>query len=522
MGQLVGGAFRAVTRRRGRGLAQIDRGNASRGPRRARWALASIGVITASAIIGSQAEGATLWQMIQGMGKPQPAPAPAPTTTTTTAPPVSGASGDTGYTRIRLAFDNRASWAYVSFDNLTIKDFKSQGTTGSTKITSSGPSIAIGGSGTAVMDLVLYAAPDAVTGLSLCSSAEAYTKLTVTRMTDAATVIGNYTKNAQIPQPQSGSCQHQSLSRSAFMGSTRWPARVDSRRLVLAEYFPWWDASNLNSPNFMATPTGPADTSDPTQVGAAMDMARANGVDGYVVEYEGSPVFDPHIDLAYQAADARPGFNIAMQIDFEILYWRNGGVPDSVLDEVLQATMARSSHASQLRVNGQPVLYVYYGGRVAPSAWQAALDRLYTSTGIRPYVMVDVTGGNLGAPARFAFGNNGDPDADSLNRTAADTLFHLRLDPGLNGLTIPLWNAAVQPGFDNSRSGVQPVIVEPRNGGQRYADTWNATLTELPEWILITSWNGYDETTQIMPDAVNGTLALQQTATFAAQFHKSG
>ena len=492
---------------------------APRGRTAARLTLGVIALVCAG-LIGSQAQGATLWQMIQNMNKPTTTTAP--TTTTTTAPPASGTAGDTGYTRIRLAFDNRASWAYVSFDNMTIKDFKSQGTTGSTQFTSTGPSIAIGGAGTAVMDLVLYAAPGAVTGLSLCSSAEAYTKLTVTRMTDAATVIGSYTKNAQIPQPQSGSCQHQGLSRSAIVGPVRWTPRADSRRLVLAEYFPWWDASNLNSPTFMATPTGPADTSDPAQVGAAMDLARSHGVDGYVVEYEGSSVYDPHIDLAWQAADARPGFNMAMQIDFEILYWRNGGVPDSVLDSVLQATMARASHPSQLKVNGQPVLYVYLGGRVAPAAWQAALNRLYTSTGIRPYVMVDVTGGNLGGAARFAFGNNGDPNADSLNKTAADTLFHLRLDPGLNGLAPQLWNAPVQPGFDNSRSGIQPVIVEPRNGGQRYVDTWNATLSTLPEWILVTSWNGYDETTQVMPDSVNGTLALEQTATFAAQFHQSG
>jgi glycosyl hydrolase family 71 len=430
---------------------------------------------------------------------------------------------DTGLTRLSVRIDNQAAWATVRFTGAKILMSRITSASDGTRVTTSSSDIGIAKAGSATVEVALQIPSGAVPSMTTCKSWDGATTVSVRRMTDAPAALATVTDSGTSNTITGDGCSNpvrQELARADLIGPVRWPARFDARPLVLGEYFPWWDSSNLNS--FQDQPTGPADTSNPSSVASSVDLAMKHGVDGFVVEYEGSPAFDPRIDSVYNAADARPDFKIAMQLDLDILSYRYKGISNELLDTVLRGVADRASHKSQLEVNGQPVLFLYYGSRVTPSAWQAALDRLANSSGLHPFVVADVTGGGLGAPGRFAFGNNGAPDAASLNSAAADDLYHLRLEPAMGDVTPPLWVASVQPGFDNTRTGRKPVIVEPRLGGQRYADTWAATLSSLPDWVVITTWNGYDEQTQVMPGVTTGDLAQSQTADWAARFHAGG
>jgi hypothetical protein len=54
--------------------------------------------------------------------------------------------------------------------------------------------------------------------------------------------------------------------------------------------------------------------------------------------------------------------------------------------------------------------------------------------------------------------------------------------------------------------------------GERYADTWRAAVGSDPEWVLITSWNEWYESTHIAPGVNSGGRALEQTATWTGTF----
>ena len=75
-----------------------------------------------------------------------------------------------------------------------------------------------------------------------------------------------------------------------------------------------------------------------------------------------------------------------------------------------------------------------------------------------------------------------------------------------------IFAATVQPGYDDhllpDRGGGQ---VQERLEGDFYRSTFEAALASDPDWIFITSWNEWWETTQIEPSESYGDLYLQIT-----------
>jgi hypothetical protein len=457
-------------------------------------------------------------------GPPATTKPPRPPTTTTTTPPGTGLTlKDTGYTRVRVVLENQAAWVDVALRGTTIKASRVVSTSGGLWISAlGGDRVAAWGQGTAVVDLVLQIAPAAAPSLYMCKNYLGPATVTVRRLTDGDTVVGALTNDGASTLVLPGSCENPasaSVSRSALIGPVRWPARRDPRPLVLANYYPWFDAQTLAGP-FQDPPIGPADTSQPSQVTAAVDLARTSGVDGFVVEYEGTVAHEPKIDLVFDAADARPGFQMALMVDFAILHARPLGLSPEGLDRALDEVASHAGRRSQLEVDGRPVMFVYDAARVDPTAWSDALGRLYTRTGLRPFVVADK--GVLGAPGRYDYGTNHLATPAQLASWADGRVQELQLGPGLGGGSGPLWVAPVSPGYDDRALGRPQPLYVPRNGGIRYEQSWDAALRSLPDWILVTSWNEYYENTHVMPGAVTGQLALSQTKPRQDTFRRTG
>jgi hypothetical protein len=208
-----------------------------------------------------------------------------------------------------------------------------------------------------------------------------------------------------------------------------------------------------------------------------------------------------------------------MTLDLAILSQRAYGLSDRGLDAAFAAAATRAGHKSQLRKDGQPVVFVYAADRVDTGRWQAALER-QRAAGFTPFVIADDL--RLGSPGRFVYSTNSSPDVPALLRWATGTLFNLRVRPGLNGQSGPLWVAPVSPGYDDRRLGrSQPQYID-RQGGQRYSDSWSAGVSTLPDWLVVTSWNEYHEQTHVMAATISGSRALEQTARLAAEFHATG
>jgi hypothetical protein len=428
---------------------------------------------------------------------------------------------DTGLTRIRVTFDSQADWAQLGLDGTEILASQIIETTGGARVTSLGPQISIAHPGRAVIDFVLKIAPDANPAMSMCKNYKGPATITLTRLTDAAATVGSLANDGANPTAENG-CEnpaHGSLSRASLIGPVRWPARTDGRPLVLANYYPWYGPDNAGA-DYGDNPTGPVDTINPDVVSAAMNLAATHGIDGWIVEYEATPAFDSRIDTVFALADARKNFFSALTVDLDILNTRNNGINDQTLDSAFNAVASRANHASQLRVNGQPVVFVYRADKVDPGRWRSALDRLRSRTGIALFVVADDP--RLGSQGRYLYSTNNLGDLPSLLRWAADTVLNLRAGPGLTGNAGPLWVAPVSPGYDDRRLGRRNPQFVDRAAGQRYTDSWHGGVASLPDWVVITSWNEYYEQTHVMPGTTTGTRALEQTATFAAEFHATG
>ncbi len=417
---------------------------------------------------------------------------------------------DTGMTRLRVTIENQAAWTSMTLDGTSIVTSKVVETTGGARVTGLGPTISVADPGRAVIDFVLNIAPGAATGLSMCKNYLGPATVTLTRLTDGQTGVGSLRNTGTDPTVVDG-CENPArvaLDRGALIGPVRWPARQDARPLVLANYYPWYDETNVGH-DFGDNPLGPVDTKNPDVVNQAINLAASNGIDGFVVEYEASPQFESRIDTVYRLADARKNFLVALTLDLAILRHRDGGLSDRGLDHAFHAASSRAHHASQLRKNGVPVVFVYGADKVDPGQWQRALDR-QRAAGFAPFVIADDAA--LNSPGRFRYGTNDSPDLATLLRWAAGALFDLRARPGLTGETGPLWVAPVSPGYDDRRlRRSHPTYVD-RAAGQRYLDSFTGGVAALPDWLMITSWNEYYEQTHIMAGTATGNRALDQTA----------
>ncbi len=456
--------------------------------------------------------------------------APTTTTTTTTTVPSGGGGStgftktDTGYSHLRVSIQTNAAWVTTYLNGISILASKTTSTSGNSRVTGLGGNmISVSGDGTAVVELVVLIPTGTSPSMSMCKNYLGPATVSITRLTDGATPVFSFTNYGANPVVPSGSCENYAqaaLDRSALIGPTRWPARHDSRALVLANYYPWYDSTTLQT-NFGDNPIGPANTSDPAVVAQAIALARSSGIDAFVTEYDSLATTTARLDLVYAAADQRTDFNVAMLVDFDGLAGHNGGtITDQTLDAALNAVAARASHPSQLRMGANPVIFLFDAAKVSSAQWSAALDRLAARTNVRPYVVAD--GAGLGSPAQYCYGTQSLSTADQLNKYATDTLYNMQLLPGLDGRSGPLWVAPVSPGYDDSRLGRPSSTVIPRAGGARYDQNWSAMLQSLPDWIMITSWNEYYEQTHVAPGTTTGYQALQQTTSWAASFHQTG
>ena len=491
-----------------------------------------IGAVLLTLIAGATTSGANaanLLQMLLAGGK-QPPP-PASTTTTTAAPdpaPPAGDDGltlkDTGLTKIRLTIDSQAKWVNLTMDGTAIQASNVVSTSGSLRIVSLGPTITVTDAGTAVIDFVLRIPQGATTGLSMCKNYMGPATVSLTRMTDGSKVIDRFTNWNNNAYPPKGECEgkmQRSISRSAFIGPVRWPARVEPRPLVLAHYFPWYDSGNLQQNFGTDQPAWPADTNDQTNVAAAIELAHRSNIDGFVVEYESNSESVRRANYVWDWADKRDDFKVAMQIDLSTIAFLNGNqVSAESLDAAFSQVANKAGRSSQLLTDGEPVVFVYGAEKVDAGTWQAALSRLRASTGLQPYVVADHD--NLGAPGLYQFGTWGIRTKAALDAYSQDMLWRYRLQPGLMGTKAPMWAAPVSPGFDDrALNRPQPMYID-RANGQRYEDEWAAAVGSLPDWIVVTTWNEYYEQTHIAPGSTTGYRALDQTTPHAGQFHTTG
>lgn len=443
-------------------------------------------------------------------------------TTTTTLPEPADPDAAVHYTKLRVEIDNRASWFNATFVGPTTRAFRIVSTTGAARVAGGLTSIGVSGVGTATLDLVMQVPEGIEPVLATCKNHAGPTTITIRRLTDGDVTIAELESTGTSGTIPPDSCANRAefpLDRSAMVGPTRWPARVDPRRLVLATYYPWYNPTTLQR-NFGDNPIGPADTSDPAVVAEAVDLAAEHGIDGFLATYTDLASDRPRIDSVYAAAEARGDFQVALILGFDSVWGRDGDVSAADVRSMVFAIARWADSPAQLKIDGQPVVFVFANNRVNLTMWRNSLNALEAEHGIRPFV-IDQNDA-LGADGGYVYGNGQLYTRADLFSFADTKLLTRKLQPSLTDAPLRLWVHAVQPGYDDTRLGRPAPFLALRADGQRYVDSWEAARTALPDWIVVSTWNEYYEQTHVMPGHTTGYRALEQTAEFAADFHANG
>jgi hypothetical protein len=209
-----------------------------------------------------------------------------------------------------------------------------------------------------------------------------------------------------------------------------------------------------------------------------MQEVRSAGINQLVVSWwgRGSPEDEVLRDLI--AASQSSGVNIAVHIEPY-----DGRTPNTVLDD-----------ATYLDSLGIDTIYVYQAFQnVQPSVWTPVNQTLH-AMGMTTFAQTSLVG--QGATADFS----GVYTYDILTWGAG---FFRRYCAEAHKVGL-LCAPSVGPGFDASRAEGNP-HVKPRRGGKTYDDMWAAALAAGADAITVTSFNEWQEGTQIEP-AIGTTL----------------
>jgi len=213
----------------------------------------------------------------------------------------------------------------------------------------------------------------------------------------------------------------------------------------------------------------------------------------------------------------RNGRDALEDLELAQLQQQAGGRTDvNQIASVAADALSRSAQPSYLKVGASPVLFVYGTWTLQPSAWQAVMAKL-AAQGYHPFVVGDGSDPGFAFDGFHLYNPNG-LDATALRTYDWASARRLRI-PHVLHPDVPqrLWAATVSPGQNTiGRHGTG--AFRSRDGGTRYDQTWRAALASNPDWVLITSWNEWLETTQVAPSQTAGWRALSQTASWSAQF----
>lgn len=441
----------------------------------------------------------------------RPAPAPAPT-----------------LSRVRLSLSSTSDWSVLSIPGATVAVRHLTATSGKPTITQKGDGFEVdGGSAqapvSASFDAVVWVPSGASPTLQIVKGANGTAQATVSRI-DAGGLVGVGSLDDRRAVDNTNRAVV-ALDRSALVGNGVSAPAADPRPLTMAFYYPWFgrDFYQDGSSHWIDTPTSAYDTTSSTAVAQQVQQAKSNGLAGFVTSFDGH--HDGGFDSVLAAAGQVGGFVSAPLIELPQAKIDCGGTQcASAVERVLRDALSRAGSTSYLRsADGRPVVFMFGTWTLTPTIWATVAHDLAAS-GLRPFVVADDADPSWGFDGFFWYNPNGisAPEVATANRNNG---WGMHLTPLVAPGTKPrVWAATVSPGEDDHliRS---PFTVQPRSNGQRYTDIWNAALSTqpsaAPDWVLVTSWNEWFENTNIAPDNVNGSTALQQTSRFASVFKSS-
>ena len=262
---------------------------------------------------------------------------------------------------------------------------------------------------------------------------------------------------------------------------------------------------------------GPYDSADPVVAEWHVALAQAAGIDAFLVDWwEAFKGRDKNIDSGILPAVEKRGFKFAL-LDERSQYHNDF---EWYKEAVVRSLTRYKDSPAYLRVSGKPALYLYQVGR-EPTLTPAKFIELrrHVETKVGPvYWIVDKIAHDHSAQRA--------DEVDKIKRIPADWLAVDGIDSfafystfsnfrahryeelaGKYRYLTQLAHAAgkkmvlpVHPGHDNSHFRDDPYVM-PRRDGQTLRDYLRAAADAGADFVMVTSWNEWPETTVVEPSS---------------------
>jgi hypothetical protein len=296
------------------------------------------------------------------------------------------------------------------------------------------------------------------------------------------------------------------LQTSMSLLRTGGPLAVPHRdRLVLAHWYPWWDAVAWASPQLLDQPLRLYSTDVPADVLRNMQDVRDAGIDAVIVSWQGSEVGGGwNLRRLRYVLDAAQQAGVRVTVHLETLaanrVGREGATPDpDVLTAwIVELVDTLATHPAWLKVDSRPVIFAYVWDFAGNPTWNTVRERLRAG-GRAPILMADSTNpaSLLVADGLSTYsGTLFAPDVRTLMRETASATraYHLL---GANWGSARIAVATVMPGYDETRIVGRSGRVVSRLDGEFYDGQWEAALGSGADWVVISTWNEWAENTQV-------------------------
>jgi len=279
--------------------------------------------------------------------------------------------------------------------------------------------------------------------------------------------------------------------------------------MVWAFYYPWYSQEDWNSNQLVDRPAQRYASADPQAIARHIEQAKAAGIDGFISSWWGPGTeTDRNLTTLLDQAEER---NFKVAIYFETLDNGVGRDENEIFAWIAHVIRTYGNHPAYMQVDGKPVIILWATDAVIPVHWAIVSNALYLQGLEAVLIGMGYSAANLELfdgfhdYAVFAYS-----DLFKINSQAAQMACNYSLL--MDEPEAKIFAATVQPGYDDhllpDRGGGQ---IQARLEGEFYRATFEAALASDPEWIFITSWNEWWETTQIEPSQAYGDLYLQIT-----------
>ena len=289
--------------------------------------------------------------------------------------------------------------------------------------------------------------------------------------------------------------------------------------LVMAFYYTWFDQNTWTYDTLSDLPAEPYVSADRAVMGRHIDQAKRAGIDALLVAWYGpggGNQTEPNLAAMLEEANAR-GFKIGVLFETTSPFFGGPGDVTSALQH-LQSTHV--NHPAFLRVDGRPVVFFWRPTLYGVDTWQgirAQVDPNYSniwiSEGVDTSYLSVFDGHHL-------YSNTWNPPADlnTTNQKFASRVAQARESYGAH----KFWVATVMPGYNDVKIRGGGGFARDREGGNYFAQSWQAAIASSPNWIVINSFNEWPEGSYIEPSAAFGDMFLNLAATYSQQFKSGG